>query len=110
MGFYTLTIIKFSLGMLVMILQINILGKREFSLNTPLNQVQNYVLGGIIGALVANGQIDGALTQMLASSGGSSAFAVITTIKPFLAPAYGAVLTLIFSIAGLVSAFVLKED
>ena len=54
MGFYTLTIIKFSLGMLVMILQINILGKREFSLNTPLNQVQNYVLGGIIGGVIYN--------------------------------------------------------
>ena len=54
MGFYTLTIIKFSLGMLVMILQINILGKREFSLNPPLNQVQNYVLGGIIGGVIYN--------------------------------------------------------
>jgi uncharacterized membrane protein YcaP (DUF421 family) len=54
MGFYTLTAVKFALGMLVMILQINILGKHEFSLNTPLNQVQNYVLGGIIGGVIYN--------------------------------------------------------
>ena len=37
-----------------MLLQINILGKRDFSLNTPLNQVQNYVLGGIIGGVIYN--------------------------------------------------------
>lgn len=42
MDFYTLTAIKFALGILTMLLQINILGKRDFSLNTPLNQVQNY--------------------------------------------------------------------
>ena len=48
MDFYTLTAIKFALGILTMLLQINILGKRDFSLNTPLNQVQNYVLGGIM--------------------------------------------------------------
>ena len=52
MSFYVLTAVKFALGMLVMILQINILGKYEFSLNTPLNQIQNYVLGGIIGGVI----------------------------------------------------------
>lgn len=54
MDFYTLTGIKFALGILTMLLQINILGKRDFSLNTPLNQVQNYVLGGIIGGVIYN--------------------------------------------------------
>ena len=57
MSFYVLTAIKFALGMLVMILQINILGKYEFSLNTPLNQIQNYVLGGIIGGGIYNESI-----------------------------------------------------
>ena len=57
MSFYVLTAIKFALGMLVMILQINILGKYEFSLNTPLNQIQNYVLGGIIGGVIYNESI-----------------------------------------------------
>lgn len=64
----------------------------------------------IIGALVANGQVDGAITQMLASNGGSDAFAAVTAVKPFLAPAFGAILTFIFSVAGLVSAFALKEE
>ncbi|OFQ23166.1 DUF421 domain-containing protein [Schaalia meyeri] len=57
MDFYTLTAIKFALGILMMIFQINILGKRDFSLNTPLNQVQNYVLGGIIGGVIYNSSI-----------------------------------------------------
>ena len=57
MDFYTLTAIKFALGILTMIFQINILGKRDFSLNTPLNQVQNYVLGGIIGGVIYNSSI-----------------------------------------------------
>lgn len=89
---------------------IKFLKKQDVVLFASLGASAVLSLVCIIGALVANGQIDGALTQMLASNGGSSALAVISTIKPFLAPAYGAVLTLIFSIAGLVSAFVLKED
>ena len=40
-----------------MILQIHILGKHEFSVNTPLNQIQNYVLGGIIGGVIYNTSI-----------------------------------------------------
>ncbi|MCP1638826.1 uncharacterized membrane protein YcaP (DUF421 family) [Streptococcus gallinaceus] len=40
-----------------MILQIHILGKYEFSVNTPLNQIQNYVLGGIIGGIIYNNSI-----------------------------------------------------
>ena len=52
MDFYTLTAIKFVLGILVMIIQINIMGKYEFSVNTPLNQGQNFVLGGIIGGVI----------------------------------------------------------
>ena len=89
---------------------IKFLKKQDVVLFASLGASAVLSLVCIIGALVANGQIDGALTQMLASNGGSSAFAAITSIKPFLAPAYGAVLTLIFSVAGLVSAFVLKED
>ena len=89
---------------------IKFLKKQDVVLFASLGASAVLSLVCIIGALVANGQIDGALTQMLASNGGSSSFAAITSIKPFLAPAYGAVLTLIFSIAGLVSAFVLKED
>ena len=57
MDFYMLTAIKFALGILMMIFQINILGKRDFSVNTPLNQVQNCVLGGIIGGVIYNSSI-----------------------------------------------------
>lgn len=48
MNIYLLVGIKFILSILIMILQIHILGKYEFSVNTPLNQIQNYVLGGVI--------------------------------------------------------------
>lgn len=54
---YTLIALKFAIGIVVMILQINILGKYEFSVNTPLNQIQNYVLGGIIGGIIYNDSI-----------------------------------------------------
>ena len=57
MNIYLLVGIKFILGILVMILQIHILGKYEFSINTPLNQIQNYVLGGIIGGVIYNTSI-----------------------------------------------------
>lgn len=54
---YILVAEKFVIGMMVMILQINVLGKYEFSNNTPLNQIQNYVLGGIIGGVIFNKSI-----------------------------------------------------
>lgn len=57
MNMYLLVSLKFLLGILVMILQINILGKYEFSVNTPLNQIQNYVLGGIIGGVIYNNSV-----------------------------------------------------
>lgn len=57
MNIYFLVEIKFILGILIMILQIHILGKHEFSVNTPLNQIQNYVLGGIIGGVIYNTSI-----------------------------------------------------
>ena len=38
MNMYVLISIKFFLGILATILQINVLGKYEFSANTPLNQ------------------------------------------------------------------------
>ncbi|HEL1980641.1 TPA: DUF421 domain-containing protein [Streptococcus suis] len=57
MDMYVLVATKFILGIFVMILQINILGKYEFSVNTPLNQIQNYVLGGIIGGVIYNSSI-----------------------------------------------------
>lgn len=57
MDMYILVATKFILRIFVMILQINIWGKYEFSTNTPLNQIQNYVLGGIIGGVIYNSTI-----------------------------------------------------
>lgn len=54
---YALVAEKFAIGMVVMIVQINVLGKYDFSINTPLNQIQNYVLGGIIGGVIYNTQV-----------------------------------------------------
>lgn len=54
---YTLIALKFAIGIVVVILQINIWGKYEFSVNTPLNQIQNYVLGDIIGGIIYNDSI-----------------------------------------------------
>lgn len=56
-GMYILIAIKFILGTMVMILQINLSGKVDFAVNTPLNQIQNYILGGIIGGVICNSSI-----------------------------------------------------
>lgn len=54
---YGLVTIKFILGMLCLILQINILGKGNLAPTTAIYQVQNYVLGGIIGGIIYNNDI-----------------------------------------------------
>ena len=48
---YTLVFIKLTLGILALILQMNLMGKGNLAPNSALDQVQNYVLGGIIGAV-----------------------------------------------------------
>ncbi len=52
MDTYSLIIIKFVLGMLCLILQINLLGKGNLAPTSAIDQVQNYVLGGIIGGII----------------------------------------------------------
>ena len=64
----------------------------------------------IIAAFVVNGQVESNLVSAFTSMGSSSTAGIIASIKPFIQPAFGAVLTLIFSLAGLVSALVLKEN
>lgn len=49
---YTLVFIKLTLGILALILQMNLMGKGNLAPNSALDQVQNYVLGGIIGAVI----------------------------------------------------------
>ena len=45
---YTLIMIKLVLGILCLVLQINLMGKGNLAPNSAIDQVQNYVLGGII--------------------------------------------------------------
>lgn len=54
---YGLITIKFALGMACLILQINILGKSNLAPTSPIDSVQNFVLGGIIGGIIYNNAI-----------------------------------------------------
>ena len=54
---YSLMLGKLALGLLCLILQINLLGKGNLAPNSATDQVQNYVLGGIIGGVIYNNAI-----------------------------------------------------
>lgn len=54
---YTDLFIKFALGMLTLIIQINVFGKTNLAPTTALDQLQNYVLGAIVGGLTYNSSI-----------------------------------------------------
>ncbi|MGQ5708339.1 DUF421 domain-containing protein [Lactobacillus sp. PSON] len=54
---YTELFIKFALGILTLIIQINIFGKTNLAPTTALDQLQNYVLGGVIGGIIYNPSI-----------------------------------------------------
>ena len=54
---YGLIAIKFILWMVCLIFQINILGKGNLAQTSAVDQVQNYVLGGIIGGIIYNRDI-----------------------------------------------------
>lgn len=54
---YNLIIIKLALGLIGLVVQINLLGKGNLAPSSALDQVQNYVLGGIIGGVIYNNDI-----------------------------------------------------
>ena len=54
---YSMIFAKLGLGLLALILQINLLGKRNLAPTSALDQIQNYVLGGIIGGVIYNDTI-----------------------------------------------------
>lgn len=54
---YIPIIIKLGLGILCLIVQINLMGKGNLSPSSAMDQVQNYVLGGIIGGVIYNESI-----------------------------------------------------
>ncbi|MDO4911964.1 MAG: DUF421 domain-containing protein [Lactobacillus sp.] len=51
---YELITIKFVVGMLALILQINLFGKKNLAPTSAIDQVQNYVLGAILGGIIYN--------------------------------------------------------
>ena len=55
---YTQLFIKFVLGVVTLIFQINVFGKSNIAPTTALDQLQNYVLGGIIGGVIYNANIN----------------------------------------------------
>ena len=57
MPIYTPIIIKLGLGILCLIVQINLMGKDNLAPTSAMDQVQNYVLGGIIGGVIYNESI-----------------------------------------------------
>lgn len=57
MDLYYAAIIKLGLGFICLIFQINLLGKGNLAPSSAMDQVQNYVLGGIIGGVIYNGDI-----------------------------------------------------
>ncbi len=51
---YLPIVIKLGLGILCLIIQINLMGKGNLAPSSAMDQVQNYVLGGIIGGVIYN--------------------------------------------------------
>lgn len=54
---YTFLAIKLAIGIIGLVLQINLMGKGNLAPTSAMAQVQNYVLGGIIGAVIYNDNI-----------------------------------------------------
>jgi len=49
--------LKFIVGFLVMVLQINLFGRGNIAPTSAIDQLQNYVLGGIVGGMIYNESI-----------------------------------------------------
>lgn len=54
---YTFLAIKLAIGIIGLVLQINLMGKGNLAPTSAMDQVQNYVIGGIIGAVIYNDNI-----------------------------------------------------
>ncbi|NVY95688.1 DUF421 domain-containing protein [Lactobacillus sp. DCY120] len=57
MSFYLNTFLKLLMGFITMIIQINLLGKSNLAPSNVIDQIQNFVLGGIIGGVLYNQEI-----------------------------------------------------
>ena len=54
---YTLLGLKLAMGIIGLVLQINLMGKGNLAPTSAMDQVQNYVLGGIIGGVIYSDSI-----------------------------------------------------
>lgn len=52
-----MVVIKMAVGIIAVILQMNVMGKGNLAPNSAFDQVQNFVLGGIIGGIIYNESI-----------------------------------------------------
>ena len=55
--FYLIVSLKLILGLLTLVLVINLTGKGNLAPSSATDQVQNYVLGGIVGGVIYNSDI-----------------------------------------------------
>jgi len=51
-------LIKLALGLFSLVFVINVTGKGNLAPNSAIDQIQNYVLGGIIGGVIYNSSIN----------------------------------------------------
>lgn len=49
--------LKLTIGFVFMVIQINLFGKSNIAPNSAIDQLQNYVLGGIVGGMIYNSSI-----------------------------------------------------
>ena len=54
---YIEILIKLALGLVSLVFVINMTGKGNLAPNSAIDQIQNYVLGGIIGGVIYNSSI-----------------------------------------------------
>lgn len=57
MDSYSVVFLKLAVGIIALVIQINILGKGNLAPISAMDQIQNYVLGGIIGGVLYNSAI-----------------------------------------------------
>ena len=57
MSFFITLAIKLALGLISLVFVINVTGKGNLAPNSAVDQIQNYVLGGIIGGIIYNSSI-----------------------------------------------------
>ena len=57
MSFFITLAIKLALGLISLVFVINLTGKGNLAPNSAVDQIQNYVLGGIIGGIIYNSSI-----------------------------------------------------